>query len=193
MVCQPCFGATASSCDSPSLSTPIGGPLGVLGSDTAEVLEVKTVTFTATRHIRRKQRCSACSVIVQAAAMFATVEAGVLPIRRRCGIGTRRVGMTNIRSNIWPASRGSCVVARVLAIACCAHVRRKWFDLYETHASPLAREALDRIGQLCKIETVVRGQSADQRRVPRQNMPTWPRLSILRARGLTEEPVDLLI
>jgi hypothetical protein len=42
------------------------------------------------------------------------------------------------------------VLARVLEIACWAHVRRKWFDLYEAHASPLAREALDRIGQLYK-------------------------------------------
>lgn len=32
-----------------------GGPLGLLGTDTAEVLEVKTVTFTVTRHIRPKK------------------------------------------------------------------------------------------------------------------------------------------
>jgi len=45
-----------------------GGPLGLLGTDTAEVLEIKTVTFTVTRHIRPKKRCSSCSVIVQAPA-----------------------------------------------------------------------------------------------------------------------------
>ena len=60
------------------------------------------------------------------------------------------------------------VLARVLEIACWAHVRRKWFDLYEAHASPLAREALDRIGQLYTIETAIRGQSAEQRRAARQ-------------------------
>ncbi len=32
-----------------------GGPLGLLGADTAEVLEAKTVTFTVTRHIRRRR------------------------------------------------------------------------------------------------------------------------------------------
>ena len=37
-----------------------GGPLGILSSDTAEVLEAKTITFTVTRHIRPKKRCSAC-------------------------------------------------------------------------------------------------------------------------------------
>ena len=43
----------------------------VLGTDTAEVLEVKTVTFTVTRHIRPKKRCSSCSIIVQAPAPLA--------------------------------------------------------------------------------------------------------------------------
>jgi hypothetical protein len=51
-----------------------GGPLGLLGSDTAEVLEVKTVTFTVTRHIRPKKRCSTCSVIVQAPAPPRPIE-----------------------------------------------------------------------------------------------------------------------
>jgi len=46
-----------------------GGPLRPLGKpDIAEVLEVKTVTFTVTRHIRPKKRCSRCSTIVQAPA-----------------------------------------------------------------------------------------------------------------------------
>jgi transposase len=38
------------------------------------VLEVKTVTFTVTRHIRPKKRCSACSVIVQAPAPPRPIE-----------------------------------------------------------------------------------------------------------------------
>jgi len=46
-----------------------GGPLKALGkADEAEVLEVKTVTFTVTRHIRPKKRCAKCSTIVQAPA-----------------------------------------------------------------------------------------------------------------------------
>src|SRR5260370_37102900 len=42
-----------------------GGPLGVLGSDTAEELEGKTVTFTVTRDIRPKKRGSTCSLLLQ--------------------------------------------------------------------------------------------------------------------------------
>ena len=51
-----------------------GGPLGLLGSDTAEVLEAKSITFTVTRHIRPKRRCSNCSIIVQAPAPSRPIE-----------------------------------------------------------------------------------------------------------------------
>jgi hypothetical protein len=51
-----------------------GGPLGLLGVDTSEVLEARTVTFTVTRHIRPKKRCSTCSVIVQAPAPARPIE-----------------------------------------------------------------------------------------------------------------------
>jgi len=59
-------------------------------------------------------------------------------------------------------------------------VRRRWFDLYEAHAAPLAREALDRIGQLYKIETAIRGQSAEKRRAARQKYAV-PLLAALHA------------
>jgi len=275
-----------------------GGPLGLLGSDTAEVLEVKTVTFTVTRHIRPKKRCSTCSVIVQAPAPSRPIEksfAGAsllalilswkyafhLPLYRQCqifahagltlsrttlmqwvgassellgplvaalakhvlsapninaddtpikvlapGTGKTKKGRlwTYVRDArgwgstdppaVWyrysPSWHGKYpqqhlagfegklqvdayagfeplfvpskpgVVARVLEIACWAHVRRKWFDLYEAHASPLAREALDRIGQLYKIETAIRGQSADKRRAARQKYAV-PLLATLHA------------
>lgn len=52
-----------------------GGPLKAFGKpDTAEVLEVKTITFTVTRHIRPKGRCAKCSTIVQAPAPPRPIE-----------------------------------------------------------------------------------------------------------------------
>ncbi len=52
-----------------------GGELKDLGKpDEAEVLEVKTVTFTVTRHIRPKKRCAKCSCIVQAPAPSRPIE-----------------------------------------------------------------------------------------------------------------------
>ncbi len=52
---------------------------------------------------------------------------------------------------------------RVVEAACLAHARRKFFDVHATTKSPLAREALDRIGALYKIEDDIRGRPAEQR------------------------------
>jgi transposase len=52
--------------------------------------------------------------------------------------------------------------------ACWAHVRRKFYDLEQAHASPIAAEAIRRIAQLYAIESVVRGKPPDERRSMRQ-------------------------
>jgi transposase len=57
---------------------------------------------------------------------------------------------------------------RVREVACMAHVRRQFFDLYEAHKSPVAKEALERIAALYAIEEEIRGRSADARREVRQ-------------------------
>ena len=41
---------------------------------------------------------------------------------------------------------------RIQQAACWAHVRRKFYDLEQAHSSPVAREALQRIGALYGIE-----------------------------------------
>jgi transposase len=71
--------------------------------------------------------------------------------------------------------------------ACCwAHVRRKFYDLQQAHASPLATEAVQRIGQLYDIEREIRGRSPDERKQARQArarpvvdaMHTWLEVSL---------------
>ena len=52
----------------------------------------------------------------------------------------------------------------ITEIACWAHVRRKFHDLYEAHASPIAKEALERIAALYGIEKEIRGRTADERK-----------------------------
>jgi hypothetical protein len=52
---------------------------------------------------------------------------------------------------------------RIIEAACWAHARRKFFDLYEAHASPIAKEALDKIGALYDIERQIRGRPAVER------------------------------
>jgi transposase len=57
---------------------------------------------------------------------------------------------------------------RVTPAACWAHLRRKFYEIAEAHGSPLAQEALQRIGQLYAIEAEIRGQPPDTRRAVRQ-------------------------
>jgi transposase len=48
--------------------------------------------------------------------------------------------------------------------ACWAHVRRKFYDLYVAHKSPVGQEALRRIGELYAIEDAIRGRQPEERR-----------------------------
>jgi len=57
---------------------------------------------------------------------------------------------------------------RIAEAACWAHVRRKFFDVHAATASPIAKEALDRIGQLYAVEEDIKGRPPDHRRRERQ-------------------------
>ena len=57
---------------------------------------------------------------------------------------------------------------RIREAACWAHVRRKFFDLHQSHASPIASEAIERIGQLYAIESEIRGRLPEERQQERQ-------------------------
>jgi transposase len=52
--------------------------------------------------------------------------------------------------------------------ACWAHVRRKFYDIQVATDSPVANEALGRIGELYAIEAQIRGQPAELRRQVRE-------------------------
>jgi transposase len=74
----------------------------------------------------------------------------------------------------------------VTEIACWAHVRRKFYDLYEAHQSPIAKEALERIGALYGIEKEIRGRPPDERKKVRNerarplldDMKSWFKTSL---------------
>jgi transposase len=59
-------------------------------------------------------------------------------------------------------------VARVREAACWAHLRRDFHDVWKATHSPIAHEALERIGALYDIEAVINGQSRDVRHAVRQ-------------------------
>jgi hypothetical protein len=68
---------------------------------------------------------------------------------------------------------------RIQEAGCWAHVRRKFFDLQEAHASPVASEALERIAALYGIEKEIRGRPAEERQQVR-NARARPLLESLR-------------
>jgi transposase len=68
---------------------------------------------------------------------------------------------------------------RIQEIACWAHVRRKFYDLQEAHASPIASEALERIAALYAIEKEIRGRPPDERQQVRM-LRSRPLLQSLR-------------
>jgi hypothetical protein len=57
---------------------------------------------------------------------------------------------------------------RIVEAACWAHIRRKFFDVHAATASPTAKEALDRIGQLYAVEKTINGSPPERRRQQRQ-------------------------
>lgn len=59
-------------------------------------------------------------------------------------------------------------VARLTEVACWAHARRKLYDVYEATASPLAKEALERIAELFAIEARINGRPPPERLAVRQ-------------------------
>lgn len=60
----------------------------------------------------------------------------------------------------------------LIEAGCWAHARRKFFEIYDSTASPLASEALERIGALYKIEAEIRGKLPDERKAVRQARAT---------------------
>jgi len=68
---------------------------------------------------------------------------------------------------------------RIQEAACWAHVRRKFYDLQQAHASSVASEALKRIAALYAIEKEIRGRPAEERQQIR-NARARPLLESLR-------------
>ena len=56
----------------------------------------------------------------------------------------------------------------IVEAACWAHVRRKFYDIHAANDSPIAAEALTRIGALYAIEAELRGRSPEYRQATRQ-------------------------
>ena len=78
---------------------------------------------------------------------------------------------------------------RMREAACWAHLRRDIHDFYKSTGSPIAKEALDRIGELYDIERKINGEQPGLRLAVRQR-ESGPRISALKV--WFEEQVALL-
>jgi len=81
--------------------------------------------------------------------------------------------------------------AAITLAFCWAHLRRRFFDVVQDGPAPIASEALARIAALYAIEKTIRGRSADERRVMRQErskplvlaLKAWFELQLTRVSG----------
>ena len=81
--------------------------------------------------------------------------------------------------------------AAITLAFCWAHLRRRFFDVVQDGPAPIASEALAHIAALYAIEKPIRGRSADERRVVRQErskplvlaLKTWFELQLTRVSG----------
>ena len=63
----------------------------------------------------------------------------------------------------YPGFERLCTGGHIQLAACWAHARRKFYEVHQATSSPVAAEALRRIGELYAIEASVRGQTAKAR------------------------------
>src|SRR5262245_36472673 len=98
---------------------------------------------------------------------------------RRCGIATRPIASLRIRAHLRKfcgilqadAYSGFGVIYErgdILEASCWAHARGKFYDIYMTNRSPIAGEAIARIGALYEIERAIHGQAPEQRAAVRE-------------------------
>lgn len=80
--------------------------------------------------------------------------------------------------------------ARFREAACFAHWRRDFHDIWASHKSEIAHEALKRIGKLYDIEREIAGKPADIRHAARQKLskPELEKLRIWSEKQLTQIP-----
>jgi transposase len=77
---------------------------------------------------------------------------------------------------------------RLTEVACWAHARRNIYEVYESTASPIAKEALERIADLFAIEARINGRSPAERLAVRQQeaVPLLTELTSFLDKALTE-------
>jgi transposase len=77
---------------------------------------------------------------------------------------------------------------RLAEVGCWSHARRKIYEVYDETASPLAKEALERIAELFAIEAQVNGRPPPERLAARQQdaVPLLNELKVFLEKALSQ-------
>jgi len=109
--------------------------------------------------------------------LYAPDRKGIRPAAHLAGFrGVLQVdGYAGFKALERSRNDGSVVLA-----FCWAHLRRRFFEIHAGTASPIAAEALLRIGEIYAIEREIRGQSPQQR-IARSQASTAPLVASMQA------------
>jgi hypothetical protein len=108
--------------------------------------------------------------------MLAMIDRGMDPSRRRRFISTVLIAAPSVPPRIskgilqvdgYPGFERLTDRGYIMLAACWAHARRKFYEVHEATASPIAAEALKHIAELYAIEATIRGQPAQARQATR--------------------------
>jgi transposase len=80
----------------------------------------------------------------------------------------------------YPGFERLATAGHIQLAACWAHARRKFYEVHQATGSPVAAEALRRIGELYSIEATIRGQTAETRRSVRRSQ-SLPLIAAMKA------------
>lgn len=88
------------------------------------------------------------------------------------------------------------VLGPVVPVACWAHVRRKFHDVYGARQSPVVQEALEWIAALYAVEKAIRGRPPGERRQVRQkrsrpvaeDLFAWREITLPKLSGRADSP-----
>ena len=95
--------------------------------------------------------------------------------RQRLGMSLRQTAKASAQSNIskntkagcmpmgMPALKSCIVSGQIKEVACMAHIRRKFVDVFKSQGSHVAEQAIQRIAQLYTVEKEAHGSSPERR------------------------------
>ena len=155
------------------------GPLRLIGEDVSEILEFISAKLKLVETARLKKTCRRCEKITQMPApsgtaappgvayYFSADRKGEHPQKHLAAFKgiLQADAYAGFKALYAPDKEGNI---KVREAACWAHLRRDFHDAWKATGSVIAKEAIDRIGEVYDIEREITGKSSENRLAVRQ-------------------------